>query len=139
MHSKNIIQTAVLLGAATVALGAFGAHGLEALAEAGKVEMKDLEIYETAVRYQFYHVFALLGLGLAADRMREKLRRLAALAFYSGIALFSGSLYLLTLSTWLTGSRMSWLGAVTPIGGLLLISGWILFFFGISSVNKKSV
>jgi uncharacterized membrane protein YgdD (TMEM256/DUF423 family) len=91
-----------------VAAGAFGAHGLR-----GSLAPDRLEIFETAVRYQLVHALALLAVEvLGAPR--------AGWAFLAGTLVFSGSLYLLVL----TGQR--WFGAVTPIGGVLLLVGWAL-------------
>lgn len=96
-----------------VALGAFGAHGLE-----GRVSPNDLAIFETGARYQMYHALALLLLALLSPGLPEKLVRISGLAFILGILLFSGSLYLLVL----TGVRG--LGAVTPFGGVSFLVGW---------------
>mgnify|MGYP001128182833 FL=1 len=96
-----------------VALGAFGAHGLE-----GRVSPNDLAVFETGARYQMYHALALLLLALLSPGLPEKLARISGLAFILGILLFSGSLYLLVL----TGVRG--LGAVTPFGGVSFLVGW---------------
>jgi uncharacterized membrane protein YgdD (TMEM256/DUF423 family) len=93
-----------------VALGAFAAHGLKA-----RISPEMLAIWETGVRYHVYHALALLALGAA--RGPEK----AGWCFIAGIAVFSGSLYVLAL----TGEKR--LGMITPIGGLLFLAGWILF------------
>lgn len=98
-----------------VALGAFGAHGLE-----GRLSPSDLETFEVAVRYQMYHALALLFLGLAMERWPGVLGSWAGWAFLAGTVVFSGSLYALVL----TGVRV--LGAVTPIGGVMLLAGWVL-------------
>ena len=96
-----------------VALGAFGAHALRShLTESA------LNTFETGVRYQMYHALALFGVGLLLAPMGGWLVRTAAWLFVAGIVLFSGSLYALSL----TGVTV--LGAVTPIGGLLLLAGW---------------
>ena len=100
------------LGFLAVALGAFGAHALKS-----RLEPAMLEIFETGVRYQFYHVFAIFIALWAAERHPRA--RLAGWLFVVGIVIFSGSLYLLVA----TGQR--WLGAITPIGGLALLAGWI--------------
>jgi uncharacterized membrane protein YgdD (TMEM256/DUF423 family) len=119
MTGSRIIAIAAVLGALAVALGAFGAHGLK-----GRVTPDLLEVYETAVRYHFYHVLALLFAGLWAERVGATVVPPglipAAICFLIGIAVFSGSLYLLVF----TGLR--WLGAITPLGGLALIAGWLL-------------
>lgn len=105
--------------AAGVALGAFGAHALRA-----HLASDMLAVYETAVRYQMYHAFALLAAGLAgrsAGDMPGRLLLAASWAFGAGTLLFSGSLYALAL----TGAGA--LGAVTPAGGLAFLAGWALF------------
>ena len=98
-----------------VGLGAFGAHALQA-----RLEPADLDTFEVAVRYQMYHALALLFLGLAVTRWPGGLAAWAGWAFLAGTLVFSGSLYALVL----TGIRG--LGAVTPIGGVALLTGWIL-------------
>jgi uncharacterized membrane protein YgdD (TMEM256/DUF423 family) len=100
------IRIAALFGASAVALGAFGAHGLKALLAANQT----LEVWHTASLYHLLHAVVLLW---AAGRS------LAFRLFACGILVFSGSLYLLAV----TG--LKWLGAVTPLGGLLLIAGWL--------------
>lgn len=97
-----------------MALGAFGAHGLR-----GLVDPDRLEVWETAVRYHVIHSLALLAVGLAASRRPGRATTAAGAFFVVGIALFSGSLYLLVL----TGK--GWLGAVTPFGGVLFLAGWV--------------
>ena len=103
-----------LAGAIGVALGAFGAHGLKS-----RVSADLLVVFETAARYQMYHALALLAVGWAATRWPGIWVNASGWLFLGGIVVFSGSLYLMTL----TGAR--WLGAVTPIGGLAFILGWI--------------
>jgi uncharacterized membrane protein YgdD (TMEM256/DUF423 family) len=103
-----------ILGAAGVAMGAFGAHGLRA-----RLEERQLEIWETAARYQLWHALALVLVGLWIARGAVMSARIAGGAFLAGTIIFSGSLYLLAL----TGR--TWLGAITPIGGVLLIVGWV--------------
>lgn len=102
-----------------VILGAFGAHGLRA-----RIEPALLEVFETGVRYQMYHALALLVVGLAAGRRNNPLTTTAGWLFLAGIAVFSGSLYLMTL----TGAR--WLGAITPLGGVAFIAGWACLALG---------
>ncbi len=101
-------------GALGVALGAFGAHALKA-----RVGADMLMVFETGVRYQMYHALALLAVAYAAGRLQSGWVDAAGWLFVAGIVVFSGSLYLMTL----TGAR--WLGAVTPIGGLCFILGWL--------------
>ncbi|HMZ89198.1 MAG TPA: DUF423 domain-containing protein [Chitinophagales bacterium] len=126
MNDKSIIRIAAWSGALSVALGAFGAHGLESMAESGKIDNADLHTFETAVRYQFYHTFALMAVGLLHNYLSEKSMRRIAWLFIAGMLIFSGSLYLLTFSPVLFGERMGWFGAITPLGGLSFIAGWIM-------------
>ncbi|HET7769100.1 MAG TPA: DUF423 domain-containing protein [Chloroflexota bacterium] len=96
-----------------VTLGAFGAHALR-----DRLSPDLLAIFETGVRYHFYHALALLAASYAASRWPDGAAPLAGWLFLAGIVLFSGSLYLLAL----TNTR--WLGAITPLGGLAFIAGW---------------
>jgi uncharacterized membrane protein YgdD (TMEM256/DUF423 family) len=106
---------ATILGGLGVALGAFGAHALRDI-----VSPSLLVTFETGVRYQMYHAFALFGVVVALSRWPESnLAVWAGWLFVAGVVIFSGSLYALALS----GQR--WLGAITPIGGVAFISGWI--------------
>jgi len=110
-RARGLLLAAALLGAAGVALGAFGAHGLRA-----RLDARGLEVWETAVRYHVVHAVALLALALSPYAAQL---RMAGWLFAAGIALFSGSLYALALG----GPR--WLGPVTPLGGLALLAGWL--------------
>ena len=112
---KNLLTIGAALGALAVILGAFGAHALKA-----RLTPDQLLTYETAVRYQMYHAFAILAAGLIAERLASALALKAGWFFVAGIALFSGSLYGLVFTGW------KWLGPVTPLGGLTFIIGWIL-------------
>ncbi|MEL6141961.1 MAG: DUF423 domain-containing protein [Bacteroidota bacterium] len=127
MLPQRIFRVAAALGVLSVALGAFGAHGLKSLASAA-----ELSTFETAVRYQFYHVFALALTGVLAHLFPQQTNswRRAAWAFGWGIIIFSGSLYALTAAK-INGLEMGWLGAITPLGGLGFIIGWILLFFAL--------
>ena len=97
-----------------VALGAFGAHALR-----DRLSPDLLVIFETGVRYHFYHALALFAAAYAAARWPEGAATITGWLFIAGIVLFSGSLYLLAL----TNTR--WLGAITPLGGLAFIAGWV--------------
>jgi len=115
MNGTAWSATGAALAGLGVILGAFGAHGLRS-----RVGADLLAIFETGVRYQMYHALALLALGLAVARGEGSAwHQAAGWAFLVGIAIFSGSLYALTL----TGQR--WLGAITPIGGVAFILGWV--------------
>jgi len=106
--------TGSVFGFLGVALGAFGAHGLKAYLDASL-----LITFETAVRYQMYHAFALIAVAMAYAKWPQKGLIVSGWLFIAGVVLFSGSLYGLSL----TGVR--WLGMVTPLGGLALLAGWL--------------
>src|SRR5581483_8762050 len=109
----------VLLALATVA-GALGAHTLK-----GHWAAERLDVYDTAVRYQFYHSLGLFGIGLALRTVDVGALRAAAVLIVIGIVLFCGSLYALTL-----GAPRAF-GAITPLGGLALMAGWLFFAYGV--------
>ncbi|QEC68757.1 DUF423 domain-containing protein [Panacibacter ginsenosidivorans] len=119
MH-KTFLITAAILGAITVALGAFGAHDLKE-----RVNEYTLAIFETAVKYQFYHVFALLVTAILFQYFNPTWLLWSGRLFITGTIFFSGSLYLLTFFLANGNENMKWLGAITPIGGLCFIAGWI--------------
>jgi uncharacterized membrane protein YgdD (TMEM256/DUF423 family) len=104
---------AAISGFLAVAFGAFGAHGLRE-----RLAPDMLAVFEVAVRYQMYHALALVGVALALPRWPSSALQAAGWCFVAGTIVFSGSLYVLTL----TGMR--WLGAVTPIGGVAFLAGW---------------
>ncbi len=125
MSARLILQFAAGLGALTVAIGAFGAHGLRPMLEASG----RLDTFETAVRYQFYHLLALLAVGgLAVARPDLRGLDTAALLWLAGIVVFSGSLYAICF----TG--ITKFGAVAPLGGLLLIAGWVRLLVVVSKL-----
>ena len=112
-----------------VILGAFGAHALKE-----KLSIHQLQIFETGVKYQFYHAFAILLLGMIAERINVSALNYSAMFFAAGILLFSGSLYLLSTIdiNGLSGIK-SVLGPVTPLGGLSFILGWISLIIAVKS------
>ena len=135
MSARICLSLAAALAFVAVLAGAFGAHGLS---DSGYLERsysdmepknisgmelppgyKYLQDFRTGVRYHMWHALALFGVGLLMQRRPSQLLSAAAWCFVGGIVFFSGSLYLLSL----TG--ISWLGAVTPIGGLAFIAGWL--------------
>lgn len=119
--SRVLLAAGCLGGGLAVVLGAFGAHALKArLTEAA------LLTFETGVRYQMYHAFAILAAVWMADRLHSGLPLTAGWLFLGGVTLFSGSLYLLATRTLLGLESWTWLGPVTPLGGLCFISGWIV-------------
>jgi uncharacterized membrane protein YgdD (TMEM256/DUF423 family) len=112
--AKLFITLASLSGMLAVILGAFGAHALK-----DKLDAYALGVFQTAVQYHFYHSFALLAVGvIALSQPQTVLLKSSGLLFVLGIVIFSGSLYVLSI----TGVR--WLGAITPLGGLAFIGGW---------------
>jgi uncharacterized membrane protein YgdD (TMEM256/DUF423 family) len=118
---KTILLIASAFGALSVMIGAFGAHALAPMLQA----TNRVETFETAVKYQMYHTLALMAVGLLLFRVEHPALQVAAWAFFIGILIFSGSLYTLTM----TG--ITWLGAITPIGGTALIVGWAALFYAI--------
>jgi uncharacterized membrane protein YgdD (TMEM256/DUF423 family) len=124
--SKSFLLIGAILGALSVVLGAFAAHGLKKI-----IPAESVTTFETGVRYQFYHTFALLILGLLLERFPGAFMNWAGYCFIIGIVLFSGSLYLLALLKSPESVGINKIGIVTPFGGLFFIAGWILLFFGI--------
>lgn len=124
--NKRILLLSSVFGALAVTLGAFGAHALKNL-----LSPTALQNWNTAVNYQFIHTLALLFLAISPQNRHFKI---ASWFFGLGILLFSGSLYLLSLrEVW--PMPIAFLGPITPIGGLLLILGWVYLF--ISALKQK--
>ncbi len=122
------LKTGAIMGGLAVVFGAFGAHGLEArLSEAMRA------VYETAVRYHFYHTLAILAVGAgAAGLWRNVWTARACWAWVIGTCVFSGSLYVLAIT------EIRWLGAITPIGGVALIMGWLFIALAARAVGDDS-
>ncbi len=112
-------------------LGAFGAHKLKAVLTAN-----DIAIYETGIRYQFYHTFALIAIGILLYLKPSSLLIKSGYAFAMGILLFSGSVYGLSLRN-VCEVNLNWLGPVTPVGGLFLILGWLLLLLSFKNFNQN--
>ncbi|HSZ25265.1 MAG TPA: DUF423 domain-containing protein [Cytophagaceae bacterium] len=121
---KIFLVFGALLGALSVMIGAFGAHVLKKLL----IENGRLDVFETAVKYQFYHSFALLITGIILFKLQHKLFDYAGIAFISGTLIFSVSLYILSIT------NVKWWGAITPIGGIFMVIGWI--FLAIALVKS---
>ena len=117
---KSLLVIGSVFAALSVLMGAFGAHGLK-----NRLSIEDLAIFETAVRYQMYHALGILLMGVASFYLTEKLVSAPAYFLILGIIVFSGSLFLLVFT------NLRWFGAITPIGGLCLIIGWLLFAYNI--------
>ncbi|HCM43184.1 MAG TPA: DUF423 domain-containing protein [Candidatus Omnitrophica bacterium] len=122
---KILFLSGAFLGFLSVLLGAFGAHGLKR-----HLSSEMLVIFETGVRYQAYHAFALLAAAWAVTIFDSKLISRAGTCFTAGIIIFSGSLYLLALS------GIKTFGVITPIGGLLLMLGWFFLIRGAWGVTR---
>lgn len=125
MHKVYLIIGIVLAGLSVV-LGAFGAHGLKQI-----VPPETVATYQTGVQYQMYHAFALILVGILFERFPNNFVSLAGMFFIAGIVLFSGSLYLLASLKAMNRVATPGVGIITPIGGVLFITGWILLLIGI--------
>ncbi len=123
MKQQTVLTTGILFAGLSVAIGAFGAHALRPLLE----EHARVDTFELAVRYQFYHSFAILFAGLLMQPFPSRHIGRGVICFSVGIIIFSGSLYTLSL----TGCRI--LGAITPIGGIGFIAGWLFLLLGINA------
>ena len=124
IFDKKIAFISSILAALTIALGAFGAHGLKEL-----ISADSLTTFEVGVRYQMYHAISLLLISFATA-VTSKTRKWVFLFFIFGIIFFCGSIYLLALKEILP-FRVSFMGPVTPIGGILFIIGWLRLAYGL--------
>ncbi len=122
MHT-GFLKTGSFLGALSVILGAFGAHAFK-----DKISDYAIAVFQTGVHYQFFHALALLAVAILYKEFPGKLLKIAGGLFITGTILFSGSLYMLTLLMGFVSPDYKWVGAITPIGGVCFISGWILMF-----------
>jgi len=116
---RYIVALGAMLAGVAIVTGAFGAHILKP-----RLSEHMMEVFETGVLYHMFHSLALIFSGLAFIQLETNIFKKATLAFVAGIFLFSGSLYLLALS------EIRWLGAVTPLGGLCFITGWVCLALG---------
>jgi uncharacterized membrane protein YgdD (TMEM256/DUF423 family) len=126
---KFFLSSGAVLGALAVMLGAFGAHALK-----DKLSVEQLQVFETGVKYQFYHALALCILGVLTERHSSAALNWSGYSFIFGTLFFSGSLYLLASKNLLAIEGWKWLGPVTPMGGLAFIAGWALLL--ISCLRK---
>ena len=126
---KKIISTAAFLGIIAITLSAFGAHALKKT-----LSLDQLVTFETGVRYQMYHALFLFYIGLMSD-LSQKTKKTIYYLVLSGVLLFSGSIYLLATND-LTAFDFKTIGFITPIGGVLLILGWVVLL--LNYYNKKS-
>jgi uncharacterized membrane protein YgdD (TMEM256/DUF423 family) len=130
MHRTSLVYAAIFGGLA-VALGAFGAHGLERLT----VDDKILHGYQTGVEYQMYHALALLATGILASYTGNSWIKWASRCFVTGIILFSGSLYLITFLKIQGSTGVRFAGPFTPLGGMFFIIGWLCLLVAV--LRKK--
>jgi len=114
MMERVFFFLGALLALIGVAAGAFGAHGLQ-----GRLSSEMLSVFETGVRYQMYHAFALMAAAWAMTMWPSRFVLIGGWCFVIGTVLFSGSLYLLSATT------LEWMGAITPLGGLAFLAGWV--------------
>jgi uncharacterized membrane protein YgdD (TMEM256/DUF423 family) len=128
MH-KQFLSISFVLGAIAVALGAFGAHALREL-----VDEKAIQTWQTAVQYHFYHLFAIALVAILLKQGVNVWYKRSGYLFIAGIIVFSGSLYTMILLKATGATSVNWLGAITPIGGVCFIAGWLFLLIG---VRKK--
>ena len=126
MNKQAIVFGAFFAGIAVI-LGAFGAHALKAVMTPDK-----LLVFETGVRYHFYHSFALMFAGILYYSFPTKQLKLSVSFFITGILLFSGSLYAISLLS-ISGGTIGPLGILTPIGGVFFILGWAMIVAGVAT------
>lgn len=114
-----------ILGATAVGLGALGAHALKNQLPGGLITVDQLNGFDTAVKYQMYHTLAMMIVLIMSNNQPNKLLKFANTLFFTGIVLFSGSLYLLCTRNLIGAEWLRFLGPVTPIGGLCFVAGWL--------------
>jgi uncharacterized membrane protein YgdD (TMEM256/DUF423 family) len=125
MH-KTFLSLGALFGGVAVALGAFGAHSLRKI-----VSPDVVSVFQTGVQYQMYHTLALLVIAIVHERLPNKWIKWSGYLFSFGILFFSGSLYLITALKAEESPIPGAIGAITPVGGLLFILGWLSFLIGL--------
>ena len=129
MH-RPFLKSGAFFALVAVILGAFGAHSLKAI-----FPEKAIAIYETGVKYQFYHSIALIVCGIIYKEFANKFTVLAGRFFIVGIILFSGSLYFLTFLIGVQNDSLNWVGILTPIGGVFFITGWVLLILAVRRIK----
>ncbi len=133
MH-KGFLKAGAIVAALAVMLGAFAAHGLKE-----KITVPALVIFETAVKYQFYHAFALLITGILYAHFTFKITIWAGKLFIAGIIVFCGSLYCLVYFQTIAADKYNGIGAITPLGGVFFITGWIFLLLSFFRKNNAAV
>lgn len=131
--NSTYLKTGAFIMMIAVTLGAMGAHFFET-----KISADSLTTYETGIRYMIYHALAILAVGFAFEKFNQKKLKIAFVLFVIGILLFSGSVLLLALKSYLgIESFAVVLGPITPFGGLAFISGWLIFALALSVPADK--
>ncbi len=125
------IKLGAFIASISIMMGAFGAHLLK-----DKLSEKALALYETGVKYQLYHAFALIIVGILYQLNPNKQFKTAATLFLLGILFFSGSLYVLSYKVNNNIEGLKWVGPLTPLGGLCFITGWLMVAFSINLKKK---
>lgn len=120
MNNRKILWTGAIFMALGVILGAFGTHALKT-----RLSPEMMQVYKTGVEYQFYHALGLLLIGLIGFQVKSKYLNWSGILIGIGIILFSGSLYVLSI----TGIKI--IGAITPFGGLSFVAGWVFLAIGL--------
>lgn len=133
MH-KGYLKAAFIIAGLSVIFGAFGAHGLKEQ----NVTQRAVEIFETAVRYQFYHAIALALAAILCKEFPNRWVKTSGIFFLLGILLFSGSLYILTYATASVSPNFKWVGPITPLGGVMFIVGWLFLVVGIRNRREDT-
>jgi len=129
--NKNILIKAGILGMIAVLGGAFGAHALKEV-----LSPEHLASFNTGVRYQMIHAVVLICLFLIGLKFEMKQFKIAATLIFWGVILFSGSIYILTLKNMIGVEALKFAGPITPIGGLLIITGWVFIVLGAIKMEK---
>jgi len=131
MRNATLVLGALLAGI-TIAMGALGAHALKDI-----LNVAQLQTYETAVRYQMYHVFALLLLGILQNQYPQLTLSICKKLVLVGMVLFGGSIYLVLFLTHVAVPIPFWIYLITPLGGLCYISSWLLLAAKLYRVSQK--
>ncbi len=129
--NKKLLILASVLGLLSIALGAFGAHGLKKI-----ITVDAIQTFETGVRYQMYHALLLLFVASQAT-LKSKTKRIIYFLVLIGVVLFSGSIYLLATNS-VTAFDFKTIGFITPVGGLFLLLSWLILVLNFIKMKEKN-